>query len=135
MNKEEISEIWGSKGEKIEIYEGNFNMNGMEQPLRYVKFAKSKTERLQMLIITTCVNMSLETLYKIIKARWEIENSIFNNLKNEASMGHCFVHGGNAVEAILNCTDFLIFNHNFRTIIILSDFTTLFFSKDGFPFV
>jgi len=39
--------------------------------------------------------MSLETLYKIIKARWEIENSIFNNLKNEASMGHGFVHGGN----------------------------------------
>jgi predicted transposase YbfD/YdcC len=105
VNKEEISEIWESKGEKIKIYEGNFNMNGVEQPLRYVKFAKSKskTERSQMLIITTCVDMSLETLYKIIKARWEIENSIFNNLKNEASMGHCFVHGGNAVEAILYC--------------------------------
>jgi len=107
----EISEIWESKGGKIEIYEGNFNMNGVEQPLRYVKYAKSKsenksknkTERSQMLIITTCVNMSLETLYKIIKARWEIENSIFNNLKNEVSMGHCFVHGGNAVEAILYC--------------------------------
>jgi len=41
-------------------------MNGVEQPLRYVKYAKSKskskTERSQMLIITTCVDMSLETL-------------------------------------------------------------------------
>ena len=75
----------------------------MEQPLRYIKYAKrkSRTERSQILIVTTCLNMALETLYKIIKARWEIENSIFNNLKNEAAMGHCFVHGGNAVEAIL----------------------------------
>jgi hypothetical protein len=33
----------------------------------------------------------------------EIENGIFNTLKNEASLGHCFVHCGNAVEAILYC--------------------------------
>lgn len=40
-------------------------------------------------------------LYKILKTRWEVENSIFNNLKNEVSLGHCFVHDGNAVEGIL----------------------------------
>lgn len=40
VNKVEISEIWESKGEKIEIYEGNFNMNGVEQPLRYMNQQK-----------------------------------------------------------------------------------------------
>lgn len=30
-----------------------------------------------------------------------MENKTFNNLKNNASLAHCFVHGGNAIEAIL----------------------------------
>ena len=32
---------------------------------------------------------------------YAIENRVFNNLKNEAVLDHCFVHGGNGVEAIL----------------------------------
>ncbi len=36
-----------------------------------------------------------------MKARWDIENRIFNNLKNNANLNHCFVHGGNAVGAVL----------------------------------
>lgn len=75
-------------------------MNDMDQPIRYIKYAKeqkvgTKTMRTQMLIITTCMDMKLETLYKTIKARWDIENKVFNNLKNNASISHCFVHGGN----------------------------------------
>ncbi len=54
-----------------------------------------------MLIITTCMDMKLESLYRIIRARWDIENKTFKNLKNNASLTHCFVHGGNAIEAIL----------------------------------
>jgi hypothetical protein len=46
--------------------------------------------------------MSLKTLYKTIKARWDIENSIFNNLKTECGLEHCYVHGGNAVEAVIS---------------------------------
>jgi len=42
-----------------------------------------------------------EDLVRIIRARWDIENSIFNNLKCECGLEHCFVHGGNAVEAVL----------------------------------
>ena len=34
-------------------------------------------------------------------ARWDIENSIFNNLKTECGLEHCFVHGGKAVESVL----------------------------------
>jgi predicted transposase YbfD/YdcC len=105
VNKKEVSEIWDNKSEKIFVSEEIFYMKGVDKPLRYVKFTKRKSglEYSQILIVTTCTEMKLKTLYKIIKARWEIENGIFNTLKNEASLGHCFVHGGNAVEAILYC--------------------------------
>lgn len=53
------------------------------------------------MIVTTCKDMALKTLFKIIRARWDIENSIFNNLKCECGLEHCFVHGGKAVEAVL----------------------------------
>ena len=43
------------------------------------------------MIVTTCINMELKTLFKIIRARWDIENSIFNNLKKEYGLEHCFV--------------------------------------------
>jgi predicted transposase YbfD/YdcC len=97
------TEIWENKTEIIEVYEETFYMGGVEQPSRYVKFAKKKEQkdRSQILIVTTCLDIPLKTLYKIIKARWHIENRVFNNLKTEAALGHCFVHGGNAVEAIL----------------------------------
>ena len=78
-------------------------MTGVDKPLRFIKYAKKKKtkERSQIMITTTCLDLTLKTLYKIIKARWDIENRIFNNLKTEAALDHCFVHGGNAVEAIL----------------------------------
>ena len=52
------------------------------------------------MIVTTCMDMKLRTLFKIIRARWDIENSIFNNLKKECGLEHCFVHGGKAVEVV-----------------------------------
>ena len=78
-------------------------MPGVEQPLRYIKFAKKHRngDRSQVLIVTTAMDMPVKTLYKIMKARWNIENRVFNNLKNNANLNHCFVHGGNAAEAVL----------------------------------
>ena len=58
-----------------------------------------------------------KTMFKIIRARWDIENSIFNNLKSECGLKHCFVHGGKAVEAVL----YLIF--------IASNLMQLFFNR------
>jgi len=94
---------WHDGDYKIKAYESKFYMDGVERPLRYVKFAKRKSngERSQVLIVTTAMDMSLKTVYKIMKARWNIENRVFNNLKNHANLNHSFVHGGNAVEAIL----------------------------------
>ena len=102
-NKSEPVAVWEQDKAKIDVSEKNFTMSGVERPLRFVKFAIKypNKKRTQIMIVTTCMDLSLETIFKMIKARWNIENCIFNYLKQEAGLGHCFVHGGNAVEAIL----------------------------------
>lgn len=105
VNKSELVEVWtDEKGfEKIEVYESEFTMDKVLEPLRFVKYIMKypNEKRSQIMIVTTCMNIQLNTLFKIIRARWDIENSIFNNLKKECGLEHCFVHGGNAVEAVL----------------------------------
>ena len=105
VNKTEAVEVWEDEQgfEKVQVYQSTFTMDNVEQPLRFVKFAlKHKNKlRTQIMIVTTCMDMALKTLFRIIRARWDIENSIFNNLKTECGLEHCFVHGGNAVEAVL----------------------------------
>lgn len=105
VNKSEAVEVWtDEKGfEKIEVYESEFTMDKVLGLLRFVKYTMKypNKKRSQIMIVTTCMNMDLKTLFKIIRARWDIENSIFNNLKKECGLKHCFVHGGNAVEAVL----------------------------------
>ena len=53
------------------------------------------------MIVTSRMDLGLKTLFKMIRARWNIENSIFNNLKTECGLEHCYVHGGKAVEAVI----------------------------------
>ncbi|AFV02378.1 hypothetical protein DHBDCA_p1349 [Dehalobacter sp. DCA] len=104
-NKAEAVEVWKDEQgfEKVHVYQSTFTMDNVEQPLRFVKFAiKHKNKlRSQIMIVTTCMDMTQKTLFKIIRARWDIENSIFNNLKRDCGFEHCFVHGGNAIEAVL----------------------------------
>ena len=102
-NTKQSTRCWCDGDYEITAFESIFNMDGVQSPLRYVKFAKRKSngERSQILIVTTALDMSIKTIYRIMKARWNIENQVFNNLKNHANMDHCFVHGGNSVEAIL----------------------------------
>lgn len=113
VNKSKPREIWDARedGSIIKVYEKYFYMKGVDRPLRFIKFTTKYEDkrRSQIMIVTTSQEMSLETLYKMIKARWNIENSVFNNLKAEADLGHCFVHGGNAVEAIISLI-FIAFN-------------------------
>ena len=83
VNKSEKVEVWiDEKGfEKIEVDESVFTMDKVLEPLRFVKYAMKypNKKRSQIMIVTTCMNMKLKTLFKIIRARWDIENSIFNN--------------------------------------------------------
>ena len=90
VNKSEIVEVWiDEKGfEKIEAYESVFTMDKVLEPLRFVKYTMKypNKKRSQIMIITTCMDMKLKTLFKIIRACWDIENSIFNNLKKECGL-------------------------------------------------
>ena len=103
-NKQDPTEIWTDEKEfeSIKVYESIFEMDNVNRPLRFIKFAMkhSNKKRSQIMIVTTNMDMSLKTLFKMIKARSDVEN-VFNNLKNECNLGRCYVHGGNAVEAIL----------------------------------
>ena len=104
-NKQDPIEIWEDEKEfdYVKIYESEFAMDNVDQPLRFIKFAMKYPDkkRSQIMIVTTCMDMSLKTLFKIIRARWDVENSTFNNLKNGCNLGRCYVHEGRAVEAIL----------------------------------
>jgi hypothetical protein len=51
----------------------------------------------------------ISKVFRIIRARQDIENSIFHNLKAECGLEHCFVHGGNAMEAMI-CLMFISSN-------------------------
>jgi hypothetical protein len=87
----------------------NIYMSGVEGDIRFVKFVEDvidlstgeivKTS--EIWIITTAKNINLETLRKIIHARWGIENNIFRQLKNQWHMDHCFIHHENGLEATL----------------------------------
>lgn len=68
---------------QIKAYESLFYMDGVDKPLRYIKFSKDDRNgnKTQVLILTTSMAISIKTLYKIMKARWNIENRVFNNLK------------------------------------------------------
>ena len=121
VNKQDPVEVWtdGKGFERVEVSESMFNMDNVEQELRFVKFAikHQDNKRSQIMIVTTCRGMSLKTLFKIARSRWDIENSIFNNLKSECGLEHCYVHGGKALEAVL----YLIF--------IASNLMQLFFNR------
>ena len=105
VNKSEIVEVWADeKGfEKIEVYESVFIIDKVLEPLRFAKYTMKYPNKKwsQIMSVTTCMNMQLKTLFKIIRARWNIENSIFNNSKIECGLEHCFVQGDKAVEAML----------------------------------
>ena len=75
VNKSEAVDIWeDEKGfEKVEIYESIFSMENVEKLLRFVKFTMKhpNKKRSQIMIVATCMDMSLNTLFKIIRSRWE----------------------------------------------------------------
>ena len=52
-------------------------------------------------IITTDKFASVETLWKIMHKRWDIENNVFHQLKTEWHLDHCFLHSSTGVETVL----------------------------------
>ncbi|MDE4543530.1 transposase, partial [Thermoanaerobacterium sp. R66] len=63
--------------------------------------SSGKVEIKESWIITTSKVTSVETLWKIIHKRWEIENNAFHQLKTEWHLNHCFLHSPEGVETVL----------------------------------
>ena len=63
----------------IKIYEYEFMMDNVDQPLRFIKYILKypNKKRSQIMIVTTNMDMSLKTLFKMIRARWDVENCIY----------------------------------------------------------
>jgi hypothetical protein len=110
----EADEVWDIKDKKNKVtrvyaWSENIDMKGVNDGIRFVKFKEividvrtgEITKESEIWIITTAKNMSLETLRKIIHARWGIENNIFRQLKNQWHMEHCYIHDENGLEATL----------------------------------
>ena len=112
-NKKDPKVIWYDKDgyERVEVYESEYEMEHVDQALKFVKFTmkRSNDRYSQIMIVTTLMETGLHTLFKMIRGRWDIENSIFNNLKTECGLEHCYIHNGNAIEAIL-CLIFIASN-------------------------
>ncbi|OAT83470.1 transposase [Desulfotomaculum copahuensis] len=86
--------------------EDNFQMPNSDIEVRFIKFieeihSSSKVEIKESWIITTSKVTSVETLWKIIHKRWEIENNAFHQLKTEWHLNHCFLHSHEGVETVL----------------------------------
>jgi len=104
VHKLDLVVVWGQNHEfeRVSISESTFMMDKVDQPLRFVKFEMKRLNGRysRILIVTSCMDMKLETLFKMIRDRWDIENTIFNNLKKQCGLEHGYVHCGNAVEAV-----------------------------------
>ena len=105
INKSNVKEVWQDEKRDCEVkaYEEAFEMDEVIDALRFVKFSKKAKQGKysQVLLVTTDFNIPLQTLYKMMHMRWDIENSLFNRLKTYGTLEHCFVHHPNAIEAIL----------------------------------
>ncbi|MEG6568855.1 transposase [Thermoanaerobacterium thermosaccharolyticum] len=86
--------------------EDNFQMPSLDIEVRFIKFIEEihcsgKVEIKESWIITTSKVTSVETLWKIMHSRWEIENNAFHQLKTEWHLNHCFLHSSEGVETVL----------------------------------
>ncbi|AEM78601.1 transposase [Thermoanaerobacter wiegelii] len=83
-----------------------FEMRGMDIKVRFIRFLENiqegdKKELKEVWIVTTNKNICVETLWKIIHKRWDIENNVFHQLKAECHFDHCYLHSPRGVEAIV----------------------------------
>ena len=86
--------------------EDNFEMSGSNIKVRFIKFIEEihngdKVELKEEWIITTDKFTPVETLWKIMHKRWDIENNAFHQMKTEWHLDHCFLHSPTGVEVVL----------------------------------
>lgn len=103
----------GNKIIHIEAWEEyNMDMTNVKEKVRFVRFVENiqtlrrgtvvKEERKEIMLVTTCgFEVGLETLWKIIHQRWDIENCLFHQLKTHCHTDHRFVDGLTAICACI----------------------------------
>lgn len=77
------------------------DMTNYDEEVRVVKFeqiSRSGKKIKEVWLVTTSMTIRPETLWKIMRARWEIENNGFHQLKTYYHANHCYCHA--AVEQI-----------------------------------
>ncbi|MFA7206068.1 MAG: hypothetical protein WC102_07015 [Saccharofermentanales bacterium] len=76
-NRKDPKVIWHEKDgyERVEVYESEYEMEHVDQALKFVKFTmkRSNDRYSQIMIVTTLMETSLHTLFKMIRGRWDIE--------------------------------------------------------------
>ena len=110
FEKEGIEDFKGSRYDiKIWDEEGFTSWDGVRGSLRCLKVEEVRhsikngrpvTEENTSYIVTTCPKALVRplTVWKIMHARWDIENRVFHEAKTYCSLDHCFIHDEVATE-------------------------------------
>ncbi len=121
---------------KIKAWTDVFEYEGIK--VRVVKFEErynktKKEEQVDVIyVMSTDINISVQTINKIIHARWDIENNGFNELKNYWNMKHCFISDENAIDVMIET---IIISYNLWEMYLyqhLHDFEGLKITKIGY---
>lgn len=89
--------------QRVEVWSlRHFQMEQYGQELRVVKFRetprKMAGQSREVWLVTTLLEAPAQTLWEMMRRRWDIENNVFHQLKTYYHAGHCFCH--RAVEVI-----------------------------------
>jgi len=88
----------------VEIWDlCQFEIDGVEKKLRVLRFnetygRENNKESRTMWLVTTLETAPPETLWEMMRKRWDIENNAFHQLKTYYNIDHCYC--GSAVEVI-----------------------------------
>ncbi|QQK78844.1 transposase [Salicibibacter cibi] len=95
--------------------EEGFEMGGVPQPVRFLRFRETITENKyrgknvkrvettkEVWVVTTLgKHVPAKHVWEMIHERWDVENNGFRELKTKWNIHHCFMHHPRAIEAIL----------------------------------
>lgn len=135
-NKRKVVNTNVHQERKIKAWTDIFEYQGIK--VRVVKFEETynKTKKEKQVdiiyVISTDLNISVQTINKIIHARLDIENNGFNDLKNYWNMKHCFIAEENAIDVIIET---IIMSYNLWEMYLyqhLHDFEGMKMTKIGY---
>jgi hypothetical protein len=104
-----MDKMFTSERRSVAVWdEDYFEMAGAKANIRFLKFvetwttSKGKVASREMWCITTLPkSIDAQTVWMIMRKRWDIENNGFRMLKTYFHADHCYVHGKGADEKIL----------------------------------